>query len=404
MLELSTPILLVHNRYQHYGGEDTVFDSVRNLLEEHGHRVATLEFDSASIPDDPSLLDNARLAMNTIWSRSSAARVFEAARDHKARIVHFHNTFPLVSPAAYGAARRAGAAVIQCLPNYRLICPSALLYRENSICRDCVSQIVPWPSVLHACYRGSRFATSAVGAMLVVHRLLRTWQRNVDLFETPSEATREEYLRAGFHPEQIVVRPNFADEPGPQNASKRGGFLYVGRVERPKGLQTLLAAWSQLAEGDAVPELRIIGSGPMSSEVQKLAARCPQVLFDGPASHDEVISAMSEASVLLFPSESLETFGLTVTEAFASGTPAIVAAVGAPSDLIEEGKTGLHFRPGDVADLVTKVRWAVDHPAAMAQMGLAARAEYEKKFSAARNYDLLIDTYHQALARRNIRS
>ena len=122
------------NRYEQRGGEDVVFEAERDHLTTHGVDVETLEFSNDEIPVNPGPVAAARLAARTVWSRSSARRVAGAARDHHADVVHFHNTFPLVSPAAYRAARGAGAAVVQPLHNYRTLCPTALLFREGSPC------------------------------------------------------------------------------------------------------------------------------------------------------------------------------------------------------------------------------------------------------------------------------
>lgn len=400
MASVNTPVLLVHSRYQRYGGEDTVFDATRMLLEERKHRVATLEFDNTTIPEQQSLLGGLSLAIDTVWSKSAAARVFDATREHGARVVHFHNTFPLVSPAAYGAARRAGAAVVQRLPNYRLICPSAVLYRNNAICRDCVGRSVPWPGMLHACYRSSRAATAVVSTMLVVHRLLRTWQRQVDLFVATSDATRQEYLKGGFSREQIIVQPDYIDDRPAPDEGQRRGCLYVGRLEPNKGIETMLDSWALLAGQGSAPELRIAGGGPLSDLVRQHAASNPYIQFDGPRPREDVLKEMDGANVLLFPSEWLEPFGVTILEAYASGLPVIAAPVGAPSELVRDGQTGLFFEPGNAADLAAKVAWATTHPDEMAAMGRAARAEYETTYTPERNYKLLMDVYEHALRRR----
>lgn len=115
-------VLLVHNRYLERGGEDSVFEAERAMLAHHGDDVMCLEFDNAEIGNDPPLPKAIRVAAETIWSRPAAARVRQAVRDHRAEVVHFHNTFPLVSPAAYSAAHAEGAAVVQTLHNYRLLC------------------------------------------------------------------------------------------------------------------------------------------------------------------------------------------------------------------------------------------------------------------------------------------
>ena len=91
---------------------------------------------------------------------------------------------------------------------------------------------------------------------------------------------------------------------------------------------------------------------------------------------------MRDATFLIFASEWYEVFGLTILEAFATGMPVICSRLGAPAEIVEDNKTGLLFTPGDAADLVRKVSWAVQHPDIMAQMGRNARIVFEDKYHA----------------------
>ncbi len=271
-------ILLVHNRYQEGGGEDVVFEAEAGLLERRGHSVTRLVFDNASISDQRALLTTAHLAASTVWSRSASQRVRHATRDARAEVVHFHNTFPLVSPAAYSAAKAEGAAVVQTLHNYRLLCPSAVFFRAGHVCEDCLGRTPPWPSVVHGCYRGSRPQTAAVATMLTVHRLRRTWSRDVDLFIALTEFARQKFIAGGLSAERVVVKPNFV-APDPGAKTEMGDFfLFVGRLTEEKGIPLLIRAWT---EYDALPPLRIVGDGPLAPLVERISAERPNIEFLG---------------------------------------------------------------------------------------------------------------------------
>src|SRR5687767_9292370 len=127
-------VVAVHNFYQQPGGEDQVFADEAALLESHGHTVTRF-----TVHND-AVTGTGRLALlgKTIWNGTVAERLNAVVRDARAEVVHFHNTFPLVSPAAYYAARRAGAAVVQTLHNYRLLCPGAMFLRDGAVCESCL--------------------------------------------------------------------------------------------------------------------------------------------------------------------------------------------------------------------------------------------------------------------------
>jgi glycosyltransferase involved in cell wall biosynthesis len=106
---------------------------------------------------------------------------------------------------------------------------------------------------------------------------------------------------------------------------------------------------------------------------------------------------MKDASVLIFPSGWYETFGRVAAEAFATATPVIAADIGAIAELVEHGRVGLRFRPEDPEDLAMQVDWFLSHPEEQARMRWRARAEFEAKYTAERNYRMLVAIYASAL-------
>ncbi len=108
---------------------------------------------------------------------------------------------------------------------------------------------------------------------------------------------------------------------------------------------------------------------------------------------------MRDASMLVFPSEWYETFGRVAAEAFAAATPVVAADIGAVAELVEEGRTGLRFRPGDPTHLAAQVEWLLSHPDVHERMRREARSEFEARYTADRNYGMLMEIYGRALER-----
>ena len=384
-------ILLVHNHYQQPGGEDAVFWAEVELLRNRGHEVITFVENNARLNG----MNPMKAATNAIWSRESLVRLRTIIQEHRPDVAHFHNTFLMISPAAYYACKEAGVPVVQTLHNYRLICPGALLMRNGRVCEDCIGTAVPWPGVVHGCWRGSKAQTGVVAAMLAVHRLLGTWSDKVDLYIALTEFARQKFIEGGLPAEKIVVKPNFV-HPDPGLGEHRGDFaLFVGRLSQEKGVRTLLAAWRKLK---GIP-LKIAGDGPLMEEVQGVIVRegLDDVELLGRQSRAEVLKLMQQAQVLVFPSEWYEGFPMTLAEAFACGLPVVASRLGAMAEIVEDRRTGLLFEPGDAEDLAAKVEWAWSHPRKMAEMGREARQEYERKYTAERNYEMSMEIYRQAI-------
>jgi glycosyltransferase involved in cell wall biosynthesis len=392
-------VALLHTRYQHRGGEEAVAESETKLLRIHGHRVELIDFYNDFLINLPDPRARLSAAVDTIWSRDAARTVRRAASSIQPEVVHVHNTFPVASPSVYSAARSNGAAVVQTLHNYRLLCPNALFFRDGHICEDCLGRFFAWPGVLHACYRNSRSQTGVTAAMLAFHRARRTWWREVDLFIALTEFSRRKFIEGGLPAPRVVVKPNFlADDPEPSIGGS--GFLFVGRLDRAKGIELLIQAWRSLPEY----QLTIAGDGPLLDQAARDAQWLSLVRVLGRQSHDLVLQLMRTHSALVIPSLWYEAFPMTIIEAFATGLPVIGSRLGSISEIVEDGRTGLLFQAGNASELAAKVRWAAEHPAEMRQMGINAHSEFEAKYTAEIGYKNLIACYEQAIEIRKSRA
>jgi glycosyltransferase involved in cell wall biosynthesis len=214
-----------------------------------------------------------------------------------------------------------------------------------------------------------------------------------------TEFARRKFIEGGLPPGKLTTKPNFVyPDPGPGEG--RGRYaLFVGRLSPEKGVGTLLAAWERLEE--KIP-LKVVGDGPLAEQVASAASRYPYVEHLGYRSAEEVHALLKEASVLIFPSEWYETFGRVAAEAFATATPVIAADIGAVAGLVEHGRTGLRFRPGDPEDLAAQVGWFLSHPEEHSRLRREARGEFEAKYAAERNYQMLMEIYESASEREKV--
>jgi glycosyltransferase involved in cell wall biosynthesis len=383
-------ILVAHNFYQLPGGEDEVFAAEVALLRRFGHDVSTFELRNDALNDMSKL----QMLTTTLWSGSSHRAMRKKVRETGAQVVHFHNTFPRISPAAYYAARAEGAGVVQTLHNFRLLCPGANLFREGKACEACIGHRVPLAGVAHKCYRESRSASLGVAALISTHHAMGTWQNAIDLYLAPTEFARKKFVAGGLPEARMVVKPNFVD-PDPGVGTGDGGYaIYVARLSAEKGLETLLAAWEKL--GGSVP-LKIIGDGPLASLVTETQKRVANIEWLGRRPLAEVYEAMGRASMLIFPSRCYETFGRVAVEAYAKGTPVVASRHGAPGDIVREGATGLLFEPGNADALAQTVQSLANDSQLLSAMRCESRREYEQKYTGAANHEQLIAAYERAI-------
>ena len=391
-------ILLVHNSYQQPGGEDVVFEQERQLLERGGHKVIAYQrsnWEAATY----SLLTRLALAGRTVWSQDTRQEFARLCAREDPDLVHVHNFFFMVSPSIFSACREAEVPVVQTLHNYRLYCPAGTFFRNGHTCEECVEHGL-WRGIVHGCYRDSCAATATVALMLAVHRQLKTWARDVNCYIALSQFSQSRFLRAGLPAEKVFVKPNFVYPDPCVHANGKGRYaLFVGRLS-PERVRTMLAAWSLLCK-PRIP-LVIVGGGPSLGHLEKeaLSRGLVEVSFRGQLPRNQTLTAMHGAQFLVFSSEWYENFPVTIAESFACGVPVICSRLGAMQEIVDDGRTGLHFRTGDAADLAEKVQWAWDHPTPMRCMGKEARREYETKYTAEKNYTMLMDIYQHAVERK----
>ena len=387
-------ILFVHNSYQQPGGEDIVFEQERNMLEQAGHQVVTYCRTNWDV-ESYTGIRRLSLAKQTIWSSDSRRACSRLLRREKPDVVHVHNTFVMISPSIYSACYDAGVPVVQTLHNYRLLCPAATFFRDGKVCEECIHGSL-WRGVEHACYRHSYAATATVALMLASHRMRNTWGREISCYVALSQFARNKFVEGGLPRDKIFVKPNFV-HPDPRAPKGAGEYaLFVGRLAPKKRLSTLLEAWERLST--PIPML-IIGGGPDQEHLESQArqAGLSHVRFQGQLPREQTLAAINQARFLVFASEWYENFPVTIAESFACSTPVICSGMGAMEELVSDGKTGLHFTPGGAEDLARKVEWAWAHPEEMRAMGAAARSEYETKYTAEKNYPMLMEIYDRAI-------
>ena len=385
-------ILMAHEYYQLPGGEDGVFESTRDLMRARGHRVTEYIRCNDEIAAYGTVA-KLTLAGRTVWAgdtQRDLARLIAASRPD---IAHFVNTFPLISPSAYSACHEAGVAVVQSIDNPRLMCPAGTFFRNGKLCVDCLGKF-PWPAVAHACYRDSYIQSAVTAGMIGIHRIRKTWNRDVDAWLVTTDFYRRKFIDyVGLDAEKLHLRPNFVEpDPGPRTGPSGDYALFMGRLSAEKGVVVMIDAWKQLD----VP-LKIRGVGMLEPDVRSFAATRSNVEIGPWVPANAKYELIKGAGFLVWPSQGYcETFGNVVAEAYACGVPVIASRTGVAEEMVVDGRTGLFFNAMDSVDLAAKVSWANHHPVEMAVMGQNGRKEFESRFTPEIAYQGLLNAYRAA--------
>lgn len=387
-------ILLVHNFYQQFGGEDQV---VLQDLESLGrrHEVSLYSRHNDEVLDF-NILQKARVAVATLGSKATEEKVAAVVAEFKPDVAYVHNIYPLISPSVYNALSSLKVPIVQVIHDFRPLCSNGWFFNETGICERCKGGN-HFNAVLYKCYKNS-YAYSALYAATMTRVRNSGTLDKVDAFICLTEFAREKLMSAGISGEKIFVRPNSIDVSGIQPRIGQGDYVaYLGRLSPEKGLWTLVRAFEHL-DG---PKLKIAGTGPLAEPLREYVAEkaIRNVEFVGFLTGEAKSEFVRNSMFTVAPSEWYEMFPLSLLEAWAFGKPTIGANVGAMPYLIRDGENGLLFNVADPVDLAAKIDSLYRSPSTVAAMGAKAREIVETEFDPEVNEERLIDIFRKAGAK-----
>jgi glycosyltransferase involved in cell wall biosynthesis len=387
-------IILVHNFYQQFGGEDCVVLQEKAQLE----KTDDVFFYSRHNDEihDFSSLQKARFALDTIYSRTTSTQVRQVVEKFRPDFAYVHNIYPLISPSLYHTLHACGVPILQVVHDFRPFCANGWFYTHGRICDVCKNG-----NHLHAirnkCYKGSYILSGIYAAAMDRCRRSGALDK-VDAFLCLTDFTRGILTELGIPPHKLFVRPNIIDASQIHPAKEVGDYVaYIGRLSSEKGLWTLMRALEQL---DGV-RLKIAGTGPLEKELREYIRdrQVRDVELVGFMSGEEKWEFLRNSRFVVMPSEWYETFGMVILEAYAAGKPVIASNLGGIPTLVENDSTGLLFNSGDATNLARQIDILWRSPESIGRMGANARDLVEKKFSPAVVYQQLVDIAQQVCGR-----
>ena len=283
-------------------------------------------------------------------------------------VLHFHNTSLLGPKVLTIVPATARTVTMYTAHEHWLVCPMHVLWKFNR--RPCEK-----PACIRCSLLGKR-----PPQLWRYTGLLARCSRSVDQFVSPSRFTSRMHAERGF-PRPVECLPQFIDRsdgdwqaPGPR-VQEKPYFLFVGRLEVIKGLQTLIPLWEQVPGAD----LLVAGTGTYEPQLRAMAAGKPRIKFLGPLSQKQLGALYYHALACLVPSITYETFGLIVIEAFARKTPVIVRNLGALPEVVQESGGGFTYRTDE--ELLAAMRQVASSPQRRAELGEKGYRTFVEKWT-----------------------
>jgi glycosyltransferase involved in cell wall biosynthesis len=379
-------VLVIHTSYQFRGGEDTVVAEEIKLLQSAGVTVELLEFNN----HQNALLKLLALPFNV----QSYLKTKKTLAAFQPDIVHIHNLHFGGSPSVIYAIKRSKIPFVITLHNFRLLCPSGILFHNGKLFLDSLHQNFPWKAVQLGVYKNSKLITFWLGLSMYIHNQLGTWKL-CNRYIVLSEHARKLFLspKLGLTDDQLIIKPNFSSVPVLQEQKPEEHFLYVGRLSEEKGMMLLLSVFSLSGY-----KIKIAGDGPLKDEVIAYSSKYPNIEFLGSLNKAAILTLMQSCTALVFPSIWFEGMPLTIIEAFACSTPVISTKLGAMETMITNGYNGLHFESQNEQDF----RKSLDHwqhltEAEKQVYRLNARKTYNANYTPNQNLKQLLSIYNDII-------
>jgi glycosyltransferase involved in cell wall biosynthesis len=403
-------VLAVNKYYYVKGGAERYYFELARILEGHGDEVVPFAMRDELNEETPyeryfvsheafdgsaGFADRLRAAARVIYSVEARRRIEQIVNATAPDVAHLHNIAHQLSPSILYGLRARGVPVVQTLHDYKLVCPNYQMFVRGATCERCATWRY-YNAVLTKCMRGSLTASALVAAEAYVHRMLRTYDENVDVFIAPSAQLRDRMIAHGIDGGKIVHLPySISLEGYSPNFAHEGYAAYVGRLSGGKGLRTLLRAHGMAPS----VVLKIIGTGPLEGELRESVARegVGNVEFVGHMSGRQLADLVAGALFVVVPSECFENSPLTVYEAFARGKAVVGSRIGGIPELVSEGETGLIFGPGRDEELAECMAALWDDPARAIEMGRSARQRVEREYGPEPHYERIKEIYKRAM-------
>lgn len=365
-------ILIAHNDYGKYSGEEAVVDKMASMLTAHGHQVVFYRCSSAGSRD--SFSGKIKGFLSGIYSPSGVKGMREALEKEKPDIVNVHNLYPFISPAALFECKKAKVPVVMTVHNFRLICPTGLFMRNGLPCETCLQKSNEWSCIRYNCEH-SKLKSIGYTLRNVYARWTGAYKKNISAFACITGFQKQKLTAAGYDPDKICVIPNSADCPDSYIATTGNYIAYIGRLSSEKGYDLLIS----IAKKHPEIEFKFAGALREQDKIDIPA----NVKLMGYLNKNELGDFIKKSKFIVMPSRCYEGFPMTILESAAYGKPSIGPDHGGFTEIIGKGEDaiGKLFKPNDISDLEDKIVSLWNNQKEIKELGAKAFIKLKNQYS-----------------------
>lgn len=407
----SLRIIIENENFNFLGGSETVAIGTFELLKRKGHDCFFFATDKKPYYIDDyeyikyfpknvySVKDFLKNPINYFYNFEAKKNLKNMIKEVKPDIVHFNL---LTSPSIIQACHDMNIPSILTLHVPHPFCPaSTFMYENKEICTDvkCKNNKF-YNCVLHKCKNNSYEACTRKMILSYIYAYTKSFHK-ISYFIAPSNAIRELCIKSdcGINENNSTVIPNFLTKKQLEiqpNYSNKKYFLYSGRLEKEKGLWTLVNIFKDLPEDI---KLHVAGTGSIENDLKLYVEnnKIKNIIFNGFLSKDELENEYKNCIALIVPSEWFEIFGMINIEAYINGKPVIACNVGGIPEVVEHNKTGFLFPFKDSEKLKQYILKYWNNPDLVIEHGKKAYIKAREYYNEDFYYSKLMSVYEKVL-------
>jgi len=394
-------ILMAHWAWYPSGGDWTYIDSVCKVYESHGHAIIPFamhhernipskyekyfinKIDYKKINEGKSIQAGIQVLRRSIYSLEAKRKLSSLLSDVHVDIGQLNSINNYQTPSIIPILKQRHIPVVWRILDYKLLCPNTTFVVNDALCEACFKHKY-YHCILNRCKKNSYLASSVAALESYTYYLL-PYYKQVDLFLFQSEFTRDMFVKYGYDIKKTHIIENPYESKNIQPCySGKNYILYFGRLEKVKGIYTLLEAMKMLPH----VQLKIVGDGSEYQNIMRYITNesLANVALVGPKWNNDLEPLVRDCEFVIVPSEWYEPSPYVVLQAFSFGKPVIASNMGGLKDVIRENENGMVFEAGNSNALSAVIGKMLYDKNKIQRMGAAGRHLVETKHDPERYY------------------
>lgn len=384
-------ILLIHNKYLNFSGEEAVFEAQLNLLESNGHEAITYVRSSQEI--GKMKFGKIKAFLSAFNNNRVKKAIYKILQKESPDVVHIHNLFPLISPSILPMINKTGIPIVMTVHNYRLVCPNGLFFSNNSICEKCTSGLKEINCITNNCEDS---ISKSIGYALRNYwaRKNKYYLNNINKYLCLTEFQGKKLIANGFSEEKIEVIPNSYNHlirNLDYKISIRKYVAFAGRISSEKGISILLEAARKL------PDIPFRLAGKISSSYLVELDIPSNVVLVGMLNQNDLATFYEKARCFVLSSICYEGFPMVLPEAMAHKLPIVAPNMAGYPEIAEDYVNGFLFESGDANSLAIAIRKIWNRTVSSQKMAENNFRKVKLIYSSKQYYNQLVNMYQQSI-------